>query len=157
MWVGIVAPSFDKSRFSSSVSTISLNWNWSDKKKKRCFNHLDQRETNSVFLKQTLRMTPKKNLGKKNRPGLCSWVQLNPVLSPLWTKCRAARWWGPPPSPQSPSHLAQEKYIWNKFYDLLDKQVLLFDYVCSILPILSVLKGFKWTKRFSEVIKYSRT
>lgn len=27
MWVGRVAPSLDKSRFSSSVSTISLNWN----------------------------------------------------------------------------------------------------------------------------------
>lgn len=31
MCVGIVAPSLDKRRFSSSVSTISLNWNWSEK------------------------------------------------------------------------------------------------------------------------------
>lgn len=31
MSVGIVAPSLDKSRFSSSVSTISLNWNCDDK------------------------------------------------------------------------------------------------------------------------------
>lgn len=33
MCVGIVAPSLDKSRFSSSVRTIPLNWNWKAKRR----------------------------------------------------------------------------------------------------------------------------
>lgn len=138
MCVGIVAPSFIKSRFSSSVSTSSLNWNWRQKRQ-RCLitwwfcacsvTHKIVQFSCSMYKQRictpftstdvrhsTLKLSfsKKKNRKGKNWPGLSCWVQMDPVLSPLWPKCRAPHWWCPPP-PYHPFHHLPSCLRWQKY------------------------------------------